>query len=111
MTQEATISHSSHPAAGQLRLTLPPRLTEEDNIVVAGYRVFCSTNRSMTPDVPCYDGLVPVEAKEATLRLSDTSKPVYATVKVVRNFNGAVLQEEGNFLVTNQSLCPGGIFK
>ena len=98
--------HSESLVDGQIWLRLPPPLTTEDSVVVAGYKIICSTDVSLTPPTPCYDGSVPVNTTDVLLRLPDVTRTFYAAVQIVRNFNGQELPDD-KYSNVSTAFCPG----
>ena len=97
--------HNESLIDGQIWLRLPPPLTTEDSVVVAGYKIKCSTNVSLTPPTSCYNGLVPADTRDVLLRLPDVTRTFYAAVQIVRNFNGQELLEDKYSF--SSPFCPG----
>ena len=91
--------HSESLVDGQIWLKLPS-LTTEESAVVAEYRIICSTDVSLTPPTPCYDGSVPVNTTDVLLSLPDVTRTFYAAVQMVRNFNGQELLEDKYSITT-----------
>ena len=85
-------NHSESLSDRQIWLRLLP-LTTEDSVVVAEYKIICSTDVSLTPPTSCYDGLVPANTRDVLLSLPDVTRTFYAAVQIVRNFNGQELSE------------------
>jgi len=79
--------------SGQIWLTLPPPLTSEDAVVVAGYNIICSTSADMQQAFDCFEGggLVPPHSKHVLLSLPSVTSPYYAAVQIVRNNRGQPL--------------------
>ena len=96
--------HSESLVDGQIWLRLPP-LTTEDSVVVAGYKIICSTDVSLTPPTSCYDGLVPANTRDVLLSLPDVTRTFYAAVQIVRNFKGHKLKEDKYSF--SSLFCPG----
>ena len=86
--------HSESLVDGQIWLRLPPPPASEDSVVVAGYKIICSTDVSLTSPTSCYNGRVPVNTRDVLLRLPDVTRAFYAAVQIVRNFNGKELLED-----------------
>ena len=99
--------HSESLVDGQIWLRLSP-LTTEDSVVVAGYKIICSTDVSLTPPTSCYDGLVPANSKEVLLSLPNVTRTFYAAVQIIRNFNGQELAEDKYSKVTTP-FCTGTV--
>ena len=98
--------HSESLVDGQIWLRLPPPLTTEDSVVVAGYKIICSTDVSLTPPTSCYDGLVPAKTRDVLLSLPDVTRTFYAAVQIVRNFNGQELSDD-KYSDVSLAFCPG----
>ena len=86
-------------------LSVPP-LREEDSVVVAGYKIICSTDVSLYPSTSCYNGLVPANTRQVRLSLPDVSRIFYAAVQIVRNFNGHELRED-KYSEVSSAFCTG----
>ena len=97
--------HSESLVDGQIWLRLPP-LTTEDSVVVAGYKIICSTDVSLTPPTSCYNGLVPVNTRDVLLSLPEVTRTFYAAVQMVRNFNGQELPDE-KYSDISTAFCSG----
>ena len=97
--------HSESLVDGQIWLRLPP-LTTEDSVVVAGYKIICSTDVSLTPPTSCYDSLVHANTRDVLLSLPDVTKTFYAAVQIVRNFNGQELLDDV-YSKSSDAFCPG----
>ena len=97
--------HNESLVDGQIWLRLPP-LTTEDSVVVAGYKIICSTDVSLYPSTSCYNGLVPANTRQVRLSLPDVSRIFYAAVQIVRNFNGHELRED-KYSEVSSAFCTG----
>ena len=98
--------HSESLVDGQILLRLPPPLTTNDSVVVAGYKIICSTDVSLTPPTSCYDGLVPTNSRDVLLSLPDVTRTFYVAVQIVRNFNGQELLED-KYSDVSTAFCSG----
>ena len=98
--------HKDSLNARQIWISLPPPLSTEDSIVVAGYRVICSTDSALTQRVFCYNNLISVSTREVLLTLPDTTKPFYTAIQVVRNFNGEELLDD-EYSPVSDFFCTG----
>ena len=97
--------HRESLVDGQIWLRLSP-LTTEDSVVVAGYKIICSTDVSLTPPTSCYNGLVPANTRDVLLSLPDVTRTFYAAVQIVRNFNGQELTED-KYSEVGPAFCAG----
>ena len=98
--------HTDDLTDGQIWISLPPPLSTEDSIVVAWYRVICSTDSILTQRVSCYNNLVSVSTREVLITLPDTTKPFYTAIQVVRNFNGEELLDDA-YSPVSDLFCTG----
>ena len=80
--------HNESLHHGQVFIKLPPPLMTEESVVVAGYRIVCSTDAQMFHTVPCYNNLVSVTSEMVLLTLPNTTRTYHAAVQIARNFNG-----------------------
>ncbi|KAF6033187.1 hypothetical protein EB796_008506 [Bugula neritina] len=90
---------------GEIWISLPPKLTSEESVVVAGYRVVCATDTDLLNKVECHDSFIPVDTDRVLLSLPDASVPYYVAVQIVRNFQGEELLEDK--YSPSVQLCPG----
>ena len=97
--------HSESLTDGQIWLRLPP-LTTEDSVVVAGYKITCSTDVSLTPPTPGCDGLVPANTRDVLLSPSDVTRTFYAAVQIVRNINRKKIVED-KYSDVSAAFCTG----
>ena len=98
--------HSESLVDGQIWLRLPPPPASEDSVVVAGYKIICSTDVSLTPPTSCYDGLVPANSRDVLLSLPDVTRTFYVAVQIVRNFNGQEVPED-KYSAVSTAFCTG----
>ena len=106
LTSPLSTYHIQSTVDGQIRLRLFPSLSTEDKFVVAGYKIICSTDVSLTTLTSCSDGWVHANTKQVLLSLPDVTRTFYAAVQIVRNINGQELLEN-KYSEVSTAFCTG----
>ena len=78
----------------------------KDSVVIAGYKIICSTSASLKPPTSCYDGLASARAFNVLLTLPDVTKIFYVAMQIVRNFNGHEILDD-KISKVSEPICTG----